>query len=33
MMDDKERKLVEEVAKCTALIDLAVDKLEDNTIA
>ena len=27
-----ERKLIEEVAKCTALIDLAIDKLEDTTV-
>lgn len=32
MTHDKERKLIEEVAKCTALIDLAVDKLEDTTV-
>ena len=27
-----ERKLIEEVAKCTGLIDLAVKKLEDTSI-
>ena len=31
MTQNKERKLIEEVAKCTALIDLAIGKLEDTS--
>jgi hypothetical protein len=32
MTQNKERKLIEEVAKCTALIDLAIGKLEDTSV-
>jgi hypothetical protein len=32
MTHDKERKLIEEVAKCTALIDLAIGKLEVTSV-
>lgn len=28
----EERKLIEEVAKCTGLIDLAIERLEDTTV-
>lgn len=32
MTRTEERKLIEEVAKCTGLIDSAVDKLRDTTL-